>query len=110
MKILKFNESINKKVPEVGDYVLIEPVGIKSISNFVKNNPGEIIKIGTFSNGEVFTIVVKYENVPDIISAYFNYISDKNIKSKLFYVTDILEIGSTLEELELNISTNKFNM
>jgi len=109
MKILKFNENSNKNDPKVGDYVLIDST-TEVILNFVRNNPGKIIKLNYNDNITLSSITVEYYNVPDTIRSYFRYIPDNNIQARLFYVYQILEIGSTLEELELKMQTNKFNL
>ena len=110
MKILKFNEDLNKIEPKIGDYVILNYGSPNAIRDYIKINPGKIIEINFDKYGEILTIIVQYYNVPNIIRAYFRYISDDNIMSKIFLADQIIEFGSTLEELELKINAGKFNI
>jgi len=94
---------------QVGDYVICaykytydSSNNIKNLANFIKNNIGIIIKYDDQD------ILIKYDNVPDNIKMFFNG-KDLNIRS-LIDTKSILAFGKTIEELEIKLAANKYNL
>lgn len=120
MKIKRFNEN-SQDIPEVGDYVIMN-VAISNgqdkreeIKNYVNNTVGKIINIRTSENGKnVFhpyrDIVVVYEKVPSEIKNWFSY----DRIGKYYYRTlsekMLIAFGKTIEEVELKMRSNKYNL
>lgn len=111
MKHLKTYENINK--PQEGDYVVLK-INVspalsyyKEINNFINNTIGKVIRV---KNN---IIVTTYTDVPKGVINYFTkkYDNYGNIKyTREFDTNRINIIGSTIEDVEMKINTNKFNI
>ena len=100
--MIKIFEDYNNK-PEVGDYVLInyKVKYDKDFESFINNNIG-LLSVVDFKNNE---IEVEYENVPEKIKKIWFY--NNNV---VFNISDIVEYGKTIEELEIKLKINKYNL
>jgi hypothetical protein len=94
---------------EVGDYVICKyptipetrNINIKNLAEFINNNIGYVIRCEE-------DLDIQYKNVPENINIFFS-------GKKLDIRTDvdknkILAFGKTLEELELKLVANKYNI
>jgi len=131
MKIERFNENTNNE-PKINDYIIFEYDNSNynlggDIYDFLTNNIGRIRNYGgkVVVNGKTLrTYYVsydisnkhpeisnyfEYENIPDIIRDYFNLGSKKN---KVIHLneTNIKAFGKTIEELEMILTADKFNL
>lgn len=123
MKIKRFNENL-QDIPVVGDYVLAK-IDVSNSSlvykdelmKFVNNTIGQISKI-RINMGD---IVVVYDNVPNKIKSWFNFTgydndNDSNgnkynvLYSRSFDFDRIVMFGKTIEEVELKMISNKYNL
>ena len=115
MKYIKTFENI--KEPEIGDYVLMTIENKKGFypayTSFIENNIGEILsRVG--NRIEVRYYVSTYEEFSKM-QTHFRYIShdfeeNEYYFSNIFYVNSVLEFGKTKEEVELKVSTKKYNL
>jgi len=114
MKYIKEFENISNDDIKVGDYVLINinynstVVGSKEFMKFINNNIGKVIEI--FSPNKLYNnITIEYNNVPERIrKIWFIEENGKIIKNVRY--NRIVEHGKTIEELELKLQANKFNL
>lgn len=110
MKYLKaFDHRIISKNVNEGDYIVAEINGNDNISNFINNNIGHIVLI---NNGPAW-LSVTYENVPDNIMNSFTIIEDKYntfLYNYTIHIDDVKYYARTKEELEFELTTNKFNL
>jgi hypothetical protein len=100
--MIKIFEEYNNK-PEVGDYVLInyKIKYDKDFESFINNNIGKLFEVDFKFN----EIEVEYENVPENIKKIWFYNN-----TVVFNISDIVEYGKTIEELELKLAINKYNL
>jgi len=103
MKFLKkFNENLDYNV---GDYVLVTPESVANMSkeyaDFVSNNYGKIVKI---PSNRINLTAIKYDNIPQNMMKYF-----KN-NTSMFFNPEIVDYAKTKEELELKLSSRKYNL
>lgn len=104
-----FDENMTEEdLPKINDFVLckmpernldrytdkyIEEQTI--LKNFINNNIGQIVDLINIK------IIVKYENVPEIIKNNFPYTT---------YLRDIIYFSDNQEELKVMLDQNKFNL
>jgi hypothetical protein len=100
--MIKIFEEYNNK-PEVGDYVLInyKIKYDKDFESFINNNIGKLFEVDFKFN----EIEVEYENVPENIKKIWFYNN-----TVVFNISDIVEYGKTIEELELKLASKKYNL
>ena len=108
MKYLKRFE--NHTNIEVGDYVICRynskdyynrTFNIKKLIEFINNNIGIVVKY----DNKMTTI--QYHNIPDNIKYLFNLGENKNqvsVKNTIIY------FGKTIEDIEVQLSANKYNL
>ena len=110
MKYLKkFEHKIISKPVSEGDYIIAKINGNDNVAKFINNNIGQIVLINIGPSW----LSVTYENVPDIIIDYFTVIEDKKntfLYNYTIHIGDVIDFAKTKEELELQLSTNKFNI
>lgn len=106
---LKIFENINN-IPEIGDYVkvnLTDYFGVFSLGaiNFINYNIPKNINYIFNTNNELSAIRVKYDNIPENFKRLF----DKN--GTIILRLEAIEcFGKTIEELELKLKSNKYNL
>ena len=99
--VFKIFEDLKKYKPAINGYVLINS-GIKTkAGEFMDNNIGEIIGIGSSS------MKVRYTNIPYKIRYAFD-MGEKGCR--FFNIDQIVEYAPTVEELEMKLATNKYNI
>ena len=107
-----FENIPNNTQPKVGDYVLLKTNSqtykdSEIVNNFINNTIGKIIIL----SGDLIT--VKFDNVPLKIEDYFSkeYGRYGDITySRVFLDNRIVAFGSTIEEVELKVRTEKYNI
>jgi len=115
MKIEKFNERIIEHKPKVGDYVICKEIQADEYEedmikthNFVYSHVGRCIQDDTQqennTNLSSYPYHIKYENIPISISSNFRY------GTRVMCLDEIIYFSNNKEELELKLSTNKFNI
>jgi hypothetical protein len=115
MKYLKRFEDIND-YPEYGDYIQIK---INSMNDdwreYVNNTIGEVYGIiGKNADGfddDHDMVAVKYDNPPEYVKRWmtFNFYGNDEY-TRDFSVERIVAYGKTLEELNMKLRANKFNL
>jgi hypothetical protein len=98
----------SKQEPKIGDYVictLLDPDIINKnpiLNDFLSNNIGKIIEIG---QDRIKLYVVKYDNIPEVISYRFSHDN-----TRLFAKDDFLYFSSNKEDLEIYLNSKKYNI
>jgi hypothetical protein len=102
------------KEPNIGDYVICsdnedflsadDNVTSKNINYYLEVNVGKIIAKNEFG----FDYIVGYNNIPKDISNYFLHFGYKN--SRGFNSNEIVKFSKDRIELELSLSTKKYNI
>ena len=106
MKYIKQFENISKD-PKVGDYVICEE-GNPELKEFIENNIGQICRIYTEKYNPIYPkYYIKYDNIPDDLKG-FSILN--GIKVRIIFSHNILFYSNSIEELELKISANKYNL
>jgi len=103
MKYLKKFEMNETIFPQIGDYVLIVQ-NIRNISPFVNENIGTFIGM---NDSSIFLYKVQYENIPEEL---LQFADNKNKNILNFSYDEITYWSKDKKELELMITTNKFNL
>jgi len=114
MKHLKTLETISND-PQIGDYVIIKSYSpVDEVNDFINNNIGQIIDISqskySFSK---YRLSIIYDNIPSEIKQYFE---NNNIKGTFYdgfrdyKFSDIIEYSKNKEDLEIILSSNKYNL
>lgn len=107
MKYIKTFEKLYRKIKK-SDYIKLNyNTNDSDINIFFNTNIGKIDDIIGY-NPLWFT--VKFESIPDNISDRFEKYKNYYIYRISFNNDDIEEYARTKEELELKLSTNKFNL
>ena len=107
MKYIKKFENI-KKIPEVGDYVIIR-WELNNLAHFLNNNIGQI----AYKSPDNSVFTVKYDNIPNNIKNHFvspGSLSKDRRLSKSFNLKEILHFSKDIKELELELTANKYNL
>jgi hypothetical protein len=114
MKYIKLYEELNAKIPQIHDYVLCveseyedETINESEINlnNFISSNIGIIIDMVKTDVKFKYDYHIKYENVPDDISMYFEYDNTRwSVKS------DIIHWSKDREDLETLLTAKKYNL
>jgi len=100
--IKKFEQNID--LPERGDYVLMNSYGISEVEYFVTHNYGVYLNAYIDKLTKDPKIRVRYENIPGNIALFFH---DDTIT---FDMELLVAYGKTIEELEMKLKANKFNL
>ena len=115
MKHIKIYEEINKKKPEIGDFVICEEdekmCDDITVKSFLSENIGRIVRyrdISDIFNSE-FTYVVKYKNVPENKKDFF--VASPNIGyCRSMSETEIKFWSKNKKEVEAYLAGNKYNI
>jgi len=102
IKLFEEYKRIKGETPKKGDYVKINfhSHNQPSFDDYINNSIGKIYDID-FKNYE---IRVEYEKIPNNIKGFFyDNTSD-------FDISCVAEYGKTIEELELKLTANKYNL
>ena len=107
MKYIKLYEEID--TPKEGDYVLMKSKSSQVVANIINNTIGKIIKIEDRQYSDhlgvnQISIRVKY----DLPQSILKKLEIDNIRD--FTQKQIVEFGSTIEELELKLAAKKYNI
>ena len=104
---IKSFENIKGQAPEVGDYVILNVKVLDektlNLSNFVSSHVGKVMSI----NPKLSLVYLVYF---DDIVTYFNSGEIQNTNSLRFDVNEISDFSKSKEELELKLSTKKYNI
>jgi len=103
--------------PEIGDYVLLNPDVFDSnnfnrFRIFIESNIGQIVNLHTYDKSygiKDFSLGIKFENVPKILSAMCENFFDKN-NIRYCDISNLLCWSKDKEELEIFIATKKYNL
>jgi len=124
MKIIRFNEGKNNG-PTINDYIICKLNDYLDITKFLHENIGRIredLGVVKYDSKWYRDFIVSYENIPDDLLDFFHLekISDEhrklfnmdNDKKMVIKITSdyILACGKTIEELEMKLLANKFNL
>lgn len=106
-EIVKHLSEMDKKDLEIGDYVVLKMWVHPDdrLVNFINNNVGQILKLTSLN----ISMIVEYENVPTKIQKHFNVIGNNKF-SRPFHTNEIEYHTKNIKELELMITTNKYNI
>ena len=104
---------INKEIPKVGDYILMQ-INTKDLlysdelNNFINNTYGVVYKIYDDNKN----IRVLYKNIPERCIPWFaaGHMGEETTKTRIFSIDNINEFAKTKEELDLKLSMKKFNI
>jgi len=102
MKYIKTFENYNIGVPEVGDWVICNPIFSSSVDglvDFIKSNIGKIIEYVTETDDVIEHYKVEYNN----------YIKDRGF-TRAIVIEEIKYWSKNKEELEVISQANKFNI
>jgi hypothetical protein len=101
---LKYIKLFDNKNPnlKIGNYVLVN-VNYPDLIYFINNNIGQIVEISGTHNDDL-SLRIKYNNIPNDIKIFFRY------DTRWFEPSEIIYIGKTIEDVELQIDTNKYNI
>ena len=103
MKYIKLFEKLNKKSPQVNDYVLcchkVMVFKTNDLNDFIHSNIGIIIDK---DNSGYF---IKYKNIPDDCGTFF---TDDGVM--LFFEEEIEYWSKYKEDLEMIINIKKYNV
>ena len=107
MKYIKLYEEIDTQ--KEGDYVLMKSKSTHVVANIINNTIGKIIKIEDrqyvdHRGVNQISIRVKY----DLPQSILKKLEIDNIRD--FTQKQIVEFGSTIEELELKLAAKKYNI
>jgi len=108
MKYLKTYEDSNKyNPPEVGDYVIIKSsIFEDKPRRYIEDKIGKVEEISTIGSNAIKMYLVSFEeNFPD----YFWEITKEPNKIS-FYLIEFISWSNNKEELELELSTKKYNL
>ena len=113
MKYIKTYENVNSKY-EIGDYVICkEKVCSKELKKFLANNIGQIVDI---NYTEEHPYVIKYEDIPEILSGRFDEVVKKDDPDytykdrRVMKYQEIIYHSKNKKDLEPFILSNKFNI
>jgi hypothetical protein len=112
--ITKFKIFEDNTQMKVGDYVLIHTTStIPGVKEFINNNIGVLEKIEEDKNdmwGHVRrgNITIRYDDVPDEIIGWFTINGDAFYRQ--FDKDQVVTFGKTPEEVEIKISSDKYNL
>ena len=113
--IKKFENNEFRYKAQIGDYVLLHlkvnnaefvPYNIKCAIDYVNTHVGKI----TSSYRYNWEIRVEFENVPTDIQSYFGKSDKKNTFYRTTTTDNIVAIGKTPEEVEINVQMKKYNL
>ena len=117
MKYIKtFENSILYNSIKVGDYVMIYldiskhhnvPYITKRAIDYMNSHFCVVTEI---YNNHDDMIKVEFENVPTDIQSYFGKTDNENIFYRTCLIYNVVEVGKTPEELEINMASNKYNL
>lgn len=126
MKIKRFNESRANGEPWIKDYVICEfKDSDLDIHKFLNNNIGRIRENrGKVKQDDKYVTAfsVNYKNIPDNLLEYFRYETMSDQMRDLFSFSkdkkmvidvresDIIAWSPKIEDVEVRLSTNKFNL
>jgi len=104
IKIFKLFETYKRK-PKKGDYVICSYKEDKKVDVFISNNIGKIIN-DDYDNAW-YNYLVEYDN--PTIHMKINY-TPVNTNSMIFSEEEIVHWSKNKKELEMILTTNKFNI
>jgi len=112
MKYVKTFESVNSKY-EIGDYVICKEKSGDILNKFLLNNIGQIVDI---NYREEHPYVIKYEDIPEILSGRFDEVVKKDDPDytykdrRVMKYQEIIYHSKNKKDLEPFILSNKFNI
>jgi len=105
MKYIKQYEKVNKKQPQIGDYVLLKRTTYnEDFENFIANNIGLITEI----TNKKRNIEVKFFNVPENIE-HLSFFPNGGGWT-YFKTYDIKHISKNKEDLTVFLTAKKYNL
>lgn len=119
MKYLKYFEEI-KNEPQLYDYVIVNGDCMTkvppSFNKFINENIGKIIKIDNFNrfdpNLDFYFLqnvaTIKYENYPSKIRLWFDTLNGDSVIT--VPITEIIHFSSNINDLDMIIKANKYNI
>jgi len=107
MKYIKKFETIDYYDIDEGDYVLIKTESsLSNVREFINNNIGRV----AYMNYNYNVITVGYNDVPKNVEGFFSKIYPEYPYTRQFQFNRVKEFGKTIEELELKMQANKYNL
>lgn len=103
MKYIKLFDNKNPNL-KIGNYVLVNiDYSNPEFFNFINNNIGQIVGISGTHNDDL-SLRIKYNNIPNDIKSFFRY------DTRWFAPYEIICVKKTIEDIKLQIDTNKYNI